>query len=376
MRVRYDIALVSPFLLLFLLSLAACGGGGGGSASAGVSPAPSASLFDGDYHFVSFGITDAGAVLGTSQWGQFTADGAGGLSGTASLNLNGGVTTGAPSAPLLYAVDADHTLRVQVATDPSVDTLVGGISTDGRAYTLGTVRSGANPYLMIGAQKAGTYAAADLTGRYHVAAMIADSSGPQQIAFWGTADFDGSGTVDFEADLNANGTLAAIPANTGSYTVGPDGDVTWSLGGSPDVLEGGMLGAGELVILGGMSNTGGNPSIFVLVPYTFGASDATLSGTYRFVGIEATSTNTFESRTGTLVADGAGGLTAELTNNADGVITTMSSGALTYAVGPAGGLTVDGDAVLSGGVSGDGRFFVLAGGTSASDNPTIVVGVR
>jgi hypothetical protein len=63
--------------------------------------------------------------------------------------------------------------------------------------------------------------------------------------------------------------------------------------------------------------------------------------------------------------------------NTEGVITSEPPQTTTYTVAANGKFTVDaGGNVLQGGISQDGRYAVLGGGTVAGSEPTLVLLVR
>jgi hypothetical protein len=159
--------------------------------------------------------------------------------------------------------------------------------------------------------------------------------------------------------------------------VAANGATTMTLEGDIQ-LAGGLLPGGGLLITSGSITDGDDPAMFAFVQAATTATNATLSGTYRIVGIaHAFDTPAFRSMTGTLVADGAGNATIQWTTSQVGAIVIEPAFAATYGVGSSGilGVTTP-TVVLQGAVSQDGRYGFLSGGTTFGSEPTFLLLVR
>lgn len=173
-----------------------------------------------------------------------------------------------------------------------------------------------------------------------------------------------SGTLD-EYETDATGTtFAAAQPFGGDYTVRGDGLALLDLNpANPGTeLQPIWITPDGAVMHGVTSMAGTTAATLVLVAKGTGLSDATLSGTYRFVSQRVRFSGSdwnVEQDFGTATFDGAGNGTAAITNatwtNA-GPSTSTMSGALSYVVQPDGALSIAGD---QGAVLSDGEMFFL-----------------
>jgi hypothetical protein len=136
-----------------------------------------------------------------------------------------------------------------------------------------------------------------------------------------------------------------------------------------------VVGGGAAAVWGGSTTSGADPAVAAAVKAATSASVATLQGAYWIVLLERDPTSgEFRSLHGTATANGAGSLTLFSTSNTEGTIAVEPPQPTTYTVAADGTLTVDaGGNGLRGGVSQDGSFAVVGGGTAIGSSPTIVL---
>lgn len=366
-------------ILICLLAalLCACGSSEDGP----IAPPPSAlELFDGDYHHLSvWGSTDRG--IGSTTWGSAEGDGAGTCSWQHLRNTDRIIYPAVGTegqTGWVYTVRSDRT--VGWTTDPTslaLDwfMLEGGVSVDGAVLGLGSQRYDPRAEILI--RTSSGLDTSVLTGDYTLVGFgfvdygtTPGDHGHQ--SSWGTATFDGTSSADLSGGANRDGTVSAF-TSTLDYAVGPDGTVDAGLGGAA-AFSGAVSEDGHLAVIAGGTNDGENPHFLVFVMQPTGATSALFSGSYFAVGLEyddSTQQPVMRSYEGTVSPDGSGSVTATFTRNEEKTITGVSPLWTGYTVDPDGTMTVTTASMgtLEGGVSADGRFALLAGGSGAGENP-------
>jgi hypothetical protein len=355
------------------LTTSACGSGGGDRTA--VTILDPQSQFSGTYCIVGF-AGDAGLPdQARTTWGTVISDGSSMITGGMTFSNENGTVSGpnpVTPPPLDYNVDDDYQLAITFGGLPF---LLGGLTSDGN---VGCVCSIANePGVFILGRKSGTYSNASLNGLYHLCAFFYDQAVMEDGTRWGTVTFDGAGGGSTNTAANDQGVISGPAAMALTYAVASNGSVTGMMLGRD--VTGQILAGGELLTLAG-DTVAGHPIMIVLIRATTGASDATLSGTYHGLRLEANNgapPDTWTSSVTRFVFDGAGMFTiGAVTNNMDGMVTTSPvGGGAPYAVLGNGELSFAGGAVM-GAVSGSGRFVMAAGGTGAGDDPEFYVMVR
>jgi hypothetical protein len=140
-------------------------------------------------------------------------------------------------------------------------------------------------------------------------------------------------------------------------------------------VEGGVVNGSSAAIWGGSTTDTTAPSVLVAVKHAASSTVATLQGAYWIVSIQRDPiTDEFVSFHGTATADGAGGISLLVTTNTEGVLAAQPLQSTAYAVTASGQLTIDpANSALVGGVSQDGSFAAVAGGTTLGSNPILVI---
>lgn len=355
------------FAILALTALGACGGSGGGGSPVVV--AIGDGTFNGDYFavFKLGGHMPGPRARGTT--GILLADGAG--AAVHSQVVNDGATVSAPTTTdYSYDVAADGTLALTVA---GTEFLRGGIATDGHCALVGTVLPGAFPGILVLLRRQGFYDDASLSGAYHFVEFLFGALGGRSAAGTGSAVFDGTGGGTVTVTFNSMGGISPVLSGPLTYSVIADGTSSTTIGSAD--REGGVAAGGRAAVWGGSTTSGEAPVMSVVVKEATSAGLATLQGAYWMVLLERNpGSDDFRSLSGTATSNGAGSLTLLATSNTEGVIAAEPLQTTTYTVTANGKLTVDaGGSVLVGGVSQDGSFAVVGGGTAAGTNPMIVL---
>ena len=123
----------------------------------------------------------------------------------------------------------------------------------------------------------------------------------------GLVDFDGLGGWTSSSWWNVDGAITASAPGAGTYEVDPDGSCRIRFGAGAE-LAGVVHPGGNLVVVSGGTAAGNWPTTYVLVRRSSGVTAATVTGSYALVGLGYDpGDDEFISRTGTVVADGAGG---------------------------------------------------------------------
>jgi hypothetical protein len=141
-------------------------------------------------------------------------------------------------------------------------------------------------------------------------------------------------------------------------------------------LEGGISAGNDMGLWSGNMSSGGTPpAVAAALREATSAGLATFQGEYWIVCLARDPVSgDFRSFHGTASANGAGSVILTSTANTEGTITAEPPQTTTYSVAANGKFTVDagGDAI-QGGISQDGKYAILGGGTVAGSAPTICV---
>ena len=356
-----------PALLLGLACLGVgCGGSGGGSG-----PAYTNADFSGLYQVLYMRVSRTGLVV-ESSYGEVVADGVGMVTPTIGSDTNGTSTSPMLGASVPYTVAGDGSM--------AFSGLIGQIACGGDCVLLDEQSSGDQPTACVLIRRSGLYGNPLLSGDYHMAGMTAVDTAAA--TYWtsdgiaqGPVSFNGAGLGLYPSvSTNSDGTLGGPPGGTAGYSVGPSGATTFE-----PTFFGEGLGTvtpdGNFVGLCGATDSS-SPYFNFFVRAGTGLSNSTFSGTYRVLGISRSvgPTGNFVVFSGTAVADGLGGLFyPSLVLNVEGAIFAGARAGVAYGVA-SNGLLMAGDE--EGAVSPDGRFAVLAGGTTPGAAPSLVLYVR
>jgi hypothetical protein len=350
--------------------LAGCGGSGGGGGSPSI---------EGDYFAAGFEGEAEPVATGRASWGASAESDGTALAMRLFRNEDGAV-----SGPTAQAFDlvVDDEGAVRLLDPASGEAVLGGFAgEDGDVAIAASVRSGDVPRVLTLVRDSPGAQAVDLSGAYHFGLLAFDEGEGRSTV--GRATFDGVGTGVFEAGAvtNVDGSITtqATPTPAG-YAVSSDGVVEVGVLGGFE-FQGGLLPAGELVVLGGSTSSSQGPHWMVLLPVSMNASDATFSGTYGTVAI------TFDRGFGAVVSsvdeavvDGQGNVEfSGGTANVDGTLASaVLPGVSTYSVGANGTLTLpaSGGPEARGGVSPSGRYAFVAGGVVEGSLPFLRLFVR
>jgi hypothetical protein len=364
--------LLSSLASSLALSLAACGGGGGGGGSS-ASPAQLA----GEYRFVGIaGFTDSvgGARRVTTQWGAADSDGVDTMVLRPSRNASGTVTT-ALATTLDYGVAGDGTLDMGDATFR----LGGMLGSAGRLAVVGVTDGFFPSMLVFGKVPEDVVHPADFQGLYHLIEMDMEPATGRVQAVTATLTSDGAGNLTIgPGTVNLGGSIfSSVGGSTGTWFALGDGALSMTLAAT--TFSGFVLEGGDLVLMSGGRTSGDRPTIVALVKAASAASASTLRGTYGVASFEFDGAlGELRSFAGRLVAS-ASGLVRTGTTNVEGVVVPADAWSVdSWVTTSQGGLTITDPAgdVLRGGVSEDGRFAVLGGGTSSGSRSTFQVLVR
>ena len=354
--------------------LAACGGGGGGGP-----PAVSVALWDGQYHEALVQGPGSGVHLGdvTAGWAVAAADGAGAFSDTWGYNLDGSIREFPwPGVPdVTYAVDSDRTLHLST---PGGEIARGAISEDGSLALLAPAEDGDGPGIRVLGRREGTWPSHPLSGTWRFAAFSHSYSIPWRSAAWGTMTFDASGGGSASITVNASGGAPASSATALDYVVLADGTMLVEFT-SGYRFQGGIARGGDVILLAGGVLDGQDPTYFVLVREGVVPTLSSLAGSWYMTSFGYDlGPGSFLGFAGRATTDAAGILSATITANEEGTYTPLPPVGGSWSVDGAGliTLTLSGGATFVGRVDPGGDLVVLAGGTSALQNPMMFVLLR
>lgn len=348
---------------LLVLGTGACGSGGGGG-----EPGATPDAFFGDYWSSVFIGEDGTPDDGRSQWGRWIASGFGAVvQFLFTENENGVIAGPSQGSSITYTLAAGGRLSLVAGGVPF---LAGGLASDGSAAAVAGVFAPFDPGIFLYCRRQGTFTTTSLAGLYHFVLFAYDFTATNDIARWGTMTFN-NGVITVNRMNNVSGAVSTTIPFSANYFVAGDGQVDLTMSG--ETFRGGVLQGGDLAVLGGATANGGKPTILILVKGSTAASNATLSGTYHAVGIEAPvgGTPDWSSYTTTADADGSGGLTINAgQRNDDGVVSALAPMTFTYTVAADGTLSIAGGNVV-GGVSPTGRYAIYAGSTVPAQAPLL-----
>lgn len=357
---KHTVAIVAVLALLM-----GCGGGSSGSGG-GLSNAS----VTGPYTFVCLTGSLTAPTQG-ARFGTITTDGSGGYTGV--LGSNNGTTSTAPVA------GATGTYFVLLGGALQLDsTQYGGMNSDVTAGVAAETDDGTSPSICVLLKRVGTYSEATMSGNYHHGFLAsfgpAGGSSSWSTTALGSTSFDGLGQMTYAtAATNDSGTQSTTGGGSAAYSLTAAGDLTVStLAGN---CLGGATADGVFAVAAGALPGAGGPALTVFLKKGSGMNASAFSGSYFFVALESdpTSSHQWRGTTGLATADGTGTLSiGSTTVNTDGVITQPTS-SRPFTVGADGTLTSQTEV---GGVSQDGRFAFLCGGTTANSSPAIYVFIR
>ena len=351
-----------------------CGGGGAGPGA----PVDPAALFAGTYGFMSFGANASppGSESWSAGWGTVDADGVGEFDAATWANVEG--TQSSSSTPGLdYTVDAARVWRWHFPSAPGNELVQGGITADGSVVGGAVHPAAADPAWLVLVRRGGAaFTNASLSGRYRIGSILFSAGSGSCSVHHGYIDFDGLGPPGDAAGVvreNEGGVVSLPGTIIATYTVAATGAVTMNFPFGL-ALQGTLLAGGDLLVLSGFdAGVPASPWALVLVRESSGVTDATLTGNYFALGFsDRLTSGLYACQTGTIAANGAGNFTINWTEHQEGTSVPVSTAA-TYATMPDGRLhvTKTGGETLEGGVSGDGRFAVVAGGRVAGEDPEL-----
>lgn len=363
-------------VLVASFALGACGGSGGDGTP---TPTPGPAVLSASPYCWLFWSGDVGGPDATTHWGTVTPDGTNAISSPGLMVNNDGTVAPLAIGGIFYSITGMNELTLFVGGAG----FTGGLARDGSVAAMTTITSHSPAVLVLGRKGSG-FSNASLAGDYHICAYFRNGGVDSELSWWGgTATFDGGGNcTGFVTGINNSGVISLPGASTpfGTYTVAGDGTMVWTapIGGP---WQGGLFAGGELAVLAGSTQNGINfQFLLFLIRKGTGLSNATFSGSYRFVWTQALSVppQRYQALTGAGTAAGAGTFTSNefIFINTDSEIQVSPAGAnFTYAVAPDGALTLEGGDYL-GGIAPSGRFAVVGGGTTGASLPSIVLFVR
>lgn len=368
-----DLTMRRAHLLSVLLLALVCGGPScGGSDSSGPEL-----LLSGSYHLVGFSAETDGTPQAEALWGTLLADGRGRLSLDAMRNRNGDVTGPDLMENVPYAVDADRSVRVLDAADPSVQTAAGKISPEGDVCVLGSSAHDRDPGFWIAVRKGRGLDLMSIEGRYHGCLFQLDHFLPANKGTTGSWEFDGLGNFTCTTLQNKDGGLDTYESS-GPYTVSSDGTV--SLTFVQYEMFGGMLQDGRLIVLAGGDSLTSNPGILVLIRATpISESWDAQYGDHFIAGIERVlGSGAYRSRFGTFTIVDNIDTAVAWSQNQEGIVTPLPPWTGTWASDPDAGFGFFDPASThwSGGLEQTGRYAVVGGSRTNGGNPGIFFLVR
>ena len=307
-----------------------------------------------------FGNTNGGLPLPSDLLAAQTYDGAGTISGTATVNAAGTIVTNL-SLPGTYTVTTTNAI-------PSLDGSGGIEGVNGGVAAGITIASGTPATVAIGVLPNTNATTASIDGNYTLVDISSQLSNGQLYGYVGAGTLN-NGTVTATVTQNTAGTISTHAGNA-QWTVA-NGLVT-----SVGAAQGAVSADGDLIILAD-TNSGDDPFVNVAVRQGTGVTQTTFEGVYSVTQYGGLSVATTFGKAITLFAYGNGTFSVVFTKNAAGTITTNNTESGTYTVAADGTLTLtdsEGD-LYNGALSADGNALVL-GSITSNESPSIFVGVR
>jgi hypothetical protein len=362
---------IPPLALLVGLVLSSCGNAGGDGPI---------DRFVGPYRYLGLvsAVYSPQYHYDFRYWGSVDSDGHGGYEERIRM-LDRAEEPNEWSWSGSYALHEDGTLDLAVGRwGPR-----GGLERLGRAAVL--LDEGAlDPAFVVLVARVGAFDDGAMSGPYHWAAFANDGVG---FALSGSqATFDGAGgwTATAPALTYAGIVAEATPDPDLTYAIAEDGELRiHGVEGQRD-LVGGVLPGGDVAVAIGGTDPDQATALYAFVRAGSGLSASSLRESYWVTGFcvqrpPELGHEEYFAFFGTLVADGAGRCYfagRELRRpGSPGATDPFSAD---YAVAGDGALEValdDGGATLVGGVSPDGSFLTLGGGTVDGDDTWFVFGV-
>lgn len=227
-----------------------------------------------------------------------------------------------------------------------------------------------------GGAPAATHSAATFNGAYRMSSLSLSQTGGNASGYWVrlTAAGDGTGTFNsVERNVNGAPTPLVSVANF-SYSVSPTGVFTFG------TAEGQISADGRLALITTMV-PGNPPRIWILVREGAGLGPALLTGDYHYAGLESDNMTNVRARwsdTTLAMFNGAGaGLYGDVSQNENGLLSTVGGGAAFYGLAPTGLLTTSqtwfGEG--EGGIRDDGYVAAIAGSLN-NEEPFVQIMVR
>lgn len=332
--------------------------------------------------------------------GILTFDGVGGWTYTDESMNRDSVVSAPGGGTGSYSVAPDGTLTFLFGYSAT-----GGVLADGSAFVLSTSsRSGGPPEINIGIRKGGSFTNASLSGTYFFQGYWwnggtqpnAPATGtplPAPTGFSidaGILTFDGAGNWTYSAQsMNQDATISAPGNIAGSYSVAPDGTLTFLSG---YLATGGILAGGNTFLVNTASKSGSDPEINIGIKKSGAFTNASLAGSYfleRYWFNGGTQPNTpaagnplpaptgFTADAGILTFDGNGSWTYTSESlNRDGVITAPGGATGTYAVAADGTVTFTAGFLAAGGLLAGGSVLMLNTSGQSGSPPEFNVAVR
>ncbi|MHB1700421.1 MAG: beta strand repeat-containing protein [Acidobacteriaceae bacterium] len=312
----------------------------------------------GQYAFLLSGFDSTGNPIAAA--GEFTADGAGNISGGVE-DING-TALAAPQANVsltsgTYSVGTDNRGKLTLTTASGTSTFVislnaitSGVAHGGHIAEFDT--SGQQFTGVLALQDATAFSNASLSGGYAFGLSGFYVNSGQRAGSIGEMQFDSSGNItSAEVYTNVFGTIGAPSSATGTRTVGSNGRGTLSITVNGNISHSVVyvVSANQSFVISSDPASGGSA-----MPLLTGQSlkqtitngsftNASLNGV-SVVGIVKLrnngTTNTSDVQVGLITANGSGGASFSADDNNDGTITTHTQTGITYTVAANGRVTM------------------------------------
>jgi len=359
--------LSSLMLTLLAVCLSACGGGGGGS-SPGVPPAVKTNVVDGTYHMHIFSARVATGSTFSSTWGTAVTNGTGGIDLTGRFNVDS-ATMNQALPPGSYDLTVSDAGVVQWSLG-GVVTHEGGVSDDGQLVILASVANLWDPSILVLTKASSSNSVAELVGEYRTGMLNVAGSA------FGPLTGDGAGALSGLLDVNTQNVVTFGGPVAGTATVGMYGHCDLDL--SPGILRGALSTDGQFAIWGG--DDASTPDLPLTIAGVRTAPGSGPTGEYYAVAMEYAQGPAVASSTGLVTFTGTNAWSSSGRINVEGTISSVTSSG-SFAFNTATGQLVMNrtgeNEDMVGGVSADGRFIVVSGGSvSGSSTPVLWIFCR